>query len=1461
MGIAKTLSALTLKPLVSSLCSSLGVTGVDAAISALGNHFTTHGERLSSALARSMDKAWSALEISLAGDTLWQRCKVALASADNQAFRQQIRCYLDAVLSKTGDDTDDFRQECLVELREARKKKLLVGEMGEPAAFAKEAAVFAGYENPQTLIQREEAMIKAIARELENIGYDSLPKLLVMSAQGVPLLIVAARYFLRREIETDSQLFQGLTWSKLDQLDEAQGRGFDAIHQALTAQQARFEELLQDVEETVLQTHSAVLDLKVQMEGQDEQLRGIGTAVQKLLEQHHLQNREVQPKDSLSVRNEGERELVKQLVRRYRSLPESDRNQVPALLNAIGKLQMVAGDYDAAQKDFQAVAEMTKDNHARAEAHMNAYHAALEQRNWDAALKELIATAKLDPRRYSPFPMGKYQPVRILGAGGFGVAFLCKHRHMNAQDVVKTLMLDELGRDADQVFAEAQVLRQLDHPAIIRISTCGYVDPEAKKRPYLVMDYFEGQTLDEYVKKNGPLSVEELLPIVRLTAEGLAASHAKNILHRDVKPANLLVREEKAGWRVKVIDFGLAMRKKVAQTSQNTGTAHRSNTRIGNSIAGTLDFGSPEQMGRRDEPVSFASDIYGLGKTCCYALFQTTQPLPKHWKSIPVKLANILERCLEEDPQNRPENCEELLADLSRLDSSAPTRSQARSREVDEDYEREPPPRKRRSQTNKQLVYGLGGVVLVLVCVVTGLLASRGSKSDSTKQAQVEAPPEKKSPDRYVPSPGPINKGNPTPKNNNKGNTTGKDNEKTVPVQDPPKIPMSMTDPTEVIPEQPPLAPIFGRAPLVYVADLPEFGVRNGEWPFTKDGTTGSSKKDPIYVNRIASPKGLGMHPPSSPGSASAKYRLGKQAAVFKATVAVNDTATFCWTPAIFTVWGDGKKLFESNNIAHNHFRTQECSVDVRGVDVLELRVHCVGRSSGTHAVWVEPRLLERADTSDVVVGPVVNKLFEKGPRHFLSELKETEVKAGAWPLGKNGDTGNPDNFEPIVVNGQKSPKGLGLHPPARGFAAVSYRLDKKAALFKAAVAFNDNTVALSGPAVFEVYGDDKRLWQSNIVNKRGISQPLSVNVAGVNVLELRVVATGIINHGLNAVWIEPRLLEKSNTPDVAANSGLFASAPQVYLADLPEFEVKNGASPFTKDGTSGSNKDSIKVSGKLSPKGLGMHPPPSPGSASVKYRLGKQAAVFKATVGINDTSNFCFTPTIFTVHGDGKQLFESKWIAAQNPRSQECSVDVTGVDVLELRVHCVGHNSGSHAVLVEPRLLERADAVDPTAAKVVQLFERGPRHFLSDLPETVDKSGPWPISKNGELGDGVHSITVKGQKSPKGLGMHPPNQGAAIVRYRLDKKVAAFKGEVAIDDNSKGMVLGSGVFEVYGDGNRLWQSATVNSQQLGPLGFNIDVTGVTELELRVVSAGNSLGVHAVWIEPRLLEKSNTPDK
>src|SRR5262249_418694 len=152
-----------------------------------------------------------------------------------------------------------------------------------------------------------------------------------------------------------------------------------------------------------------------------------------------------------------------------------------------------------------------------------------------------------------------------------------------------------------------------------------------------------------------------------------------------------------------------------------------------------------------------------------------------------------------------------------------------------------------------------------------------------------------------------------------------------------------------------------------------------------------------------------------------------------------------------------------------------ECVVEVSQVDELELRVQVMNGNHGAHAVWVEPRLLQRLDSPDPN-WPPVKKLFGDGPRTFLSELSEFNVKAGQWPLGTFGDKGDGKQLQ---VDGKASPMGLGMHPPRDDFASVSYRLDRQAALFKGAVALDDNSghVWINASATFEVWGDGKRLW------------------------------------------------------------------------------------------------------------------------------------------------------------------------------------------------------------------------------------------------------------------------------------------------------------------------------------------------------------------------------------------------
>ena len=166
------------------------------------------------------------------------------------------------------------------------------------------------------------------------------------------------------------------------------------------------------------------------------------------------------------------------------------------------------------------------------------------------------------------------------------------------------------------------------------------------------------------------------------------------------------------------------------------------------------------------------------------------------------------------------------------------------------------------------------------------------------------------------------------------------------------------------IEEVPDAKDLFASAPRVFLNDVQEFGVKNGPWPFSKNGLTGKPDSERIHVGGKEFPKGLGMRPPNAPDYAAAKFRLGKQAAVFRAKVALDDACGFVFDGAYFEVWGDGKKLWETQ-IIQKPKTVVNCELKVTGVDVLELRVRAHQNHIGLHAVWLDPRVLKAADTPD----------------------------------------------------------------------------------------------------------------------------------------------------------------------------------------------------------------------------------------------------------------------------------------------------------------------------------------------------------------------------------------------------------------------------------------------------------------------------------------------------------------
>jgi len=654
---------------------------IRVAARATSEQLTDQSRAVLDALERSNRKAWKALEIALAGESLWNR----LDRTEVKALRTQIRAFLDHVPLPELSGKAEFRKRCLGEISQAMSKGVLLGNLvaGE---LAEKTGRFAAHSDPTELLQAEKAALTRLGKEVQEAGFRTLGWLLAQPAHGdQSVVVVAARYYFRREVETDPVLFRGLQFVAVESLGESQKQGFRDLDQSLTAAADRLDEALEEaaaeilaavasVQYEVLAAHDSVKAVHETAKAAHDSVQALAAEMRNqmavVLAKLDMADKPIQPEHSMAVRTDREREQVRELLKKMRSAPEAAQRE---LAGQAGKLQVAIGDYIGAAASFASAARTASSDGDRAEAYHNAYRAKLEEKDYEGAVADLKRAVKLDPERFSPFPTDKYEVGRILGAGGFGVTFECKHSMTRAAVAVKSLTEHNLDQDVGAVLREAHALDTLKHRAIIGLRDCGYADSTNKRRPYVVMEYFDGQTLQEYVGEHGTIPLTDMLPLARILAEALAAAHGKNVLHRDVKPANVMVKPTSSGWEVRLIDFGLAMRSSVLTDSMSTA---RGNTVLGSSIAGTLDYAAPEQLGKLPGvKVGFPADVYGFAKTLCFALFQTTEPTIKHYKLVPEGIAELIGRCLSRDPRERPQSFEQVVAGLA-IPATASSRKQ-----------------------------------------------------------------------------------------------------------------------------------------------------------------------------------------------------------------------------------------------------------------------------------------------------------------------------------------------------------------------------------------------------------------------------------------------------------------------------------------------------------------------------------------------------------------------------------------------------------------------------------------------------------------------------------------------------------------------------------------------------------------------------------------------------------------
>src|SRR5438067_12056815 len=196
--------------------------------------------------------------------------------------------------------------------------------------------------------------------------------------------------------------------------------------------------------------------------------------------------------------------------------------------------------------------------------------------------------------------LGRYEIVRELGKGAMGIVYLAKDPLIGRLVALKTIRPSAHADDEDtrefqaRFVREAQAAGILNHPSIVTVHDIGQDEPSATS--FIAMEYVEGQNLKEVLAQGRPLSFEQAADIFARVAEGLDFARAKGIVHRDVKPANIILIE---GNRAKITDFGIA---KIASGGNLTTTGQ---------FLGTPNYMAPEQL--RGAPVDGRSDIFSLG--------------------------------------------------------------------------------------------------------------------------------------------------------------------------------------------------------------------------------------------------------------------------------------------------------------------------------------------------------------------------------------------------------------------------------------------------------------------------------------------------------------------------------------------------------------------------------------------------------------------------------------------------------------------------------------------------------------------------------------------------------------------------------------------------------------------------------------------------------------------------------
>src|SRR3954468_9861637 len=249
---------------------------------------------------------------------------------------------------------------------------------------------------------------------------------------------------------------------------------------------------------------------------------------------------------------------------------------------------------------------------------------------------------------------GRYKVLEMIGGGGMANVYLAHDMILDRDVAVKILRLDFANNEEfiRRFHREAQSATSLAHPNIVSIYDVGDEDDSIY---YIVMEYVEGQTLKEYIQKRSPVPIEDVLTIMQQLTSAISHAHQNHIIHRDIKPQNILVDPNGT---VKITDFGIAMALSATSITQT------------NSVLGSVHYLSPEQA--RGGIVNHTSDIYSLGIVMFELLtgrlpfsgesavsialkhLQSEIPSLRRWNAtVPQSVENIVLKATAKDPFHR----------------------------------------------------------------------------------------------------------------------------------------------------------------------------------------------------------------------------------------------------------------------------------------------------------------------------------------------------------------------------------------------------------------------------------------------------------------------------------------------------------------------------------------------------------------------------------------------------------------------------------------------------------------------------------------------------------------------------------------------------------------------------------------------------------------------------------------